>query len=98
METPAWILVIFLSCALLIFLVVAIILVIKLIGITKEAKKIIITGQGIATKADDIVENVRDMSTVGGLVKHFVSSYTKKNNKHNHKGGQTNGNKEEKEK
>lgn len=95
METPAWILVIFLSCALLIFLVVAIILVIKLIGVTKEVKKIVITGQGIATKADDIVDNVRDMSTIGGLVKHFVSSYTKKNNKHNHKGGPTNGNKEE---
>ena len=92
METPAWILVIFLSCALLIFLVVAIILVIKLIGVTKEVKKIIITGQGIATKADDIVDNVRDMSTIGGLVKHFVSSYTKKNNKRNHKGGQNNGN------
>lgn len=94
METPAWILVIFLSCALLLFLIVAIILVVKLIGVTKEVKKIVITGQGIAIKADDIVENVRDMSTVGGLVKHFVSSYTKKNNKHNHKGGQTNGNKE----
>lgn len=98
METPAWILVIFLSCALLLFLIVAIILVVKLIGVTKEVKKIVIKGQNIADKADDIVENVRDMSTIGGLVKHFVTSYTKKNNKDNHKGGQSNGNKAEKEK
>jgi biopolymer transport protein ExbB/TolQ len=97
MELPTWILVIFLSCALLLFLVLAIILLVKLIGITKEVKKIIITSQGIAEKADDIVDNVRDMSSIGGLVKHFVNSYTKRNNtKANHKGGQNNGNKEEK--
>ena len=48
---------------------------------TKEAKKIIITGQGIAEKADDIAENVKDMSSIGGLVKRFVNSYTKKDNK-----------------
>ena len=95
METSAWILVIFLSCALLLFLILAIILTIKLINITKEIKKIVITGQGIAEKADDIADNVRDMSSVGGLVKYFVNLYTKKNNKANHKGGRNNG-KEEK--
>lgn len=95
METPAWILVIFLSTALLIFLIVTIILVVKLIGITKEVKKIIIKGQGIAEKADDIVENVREMSTIGGLVKHFVNTYTNKNTKAK-KGGQTHGKDQEK--
>lgn len=75
METPAWILVIMLSVTLFIFLVVGIILIIKLISVTKEAKKIMIQGQDIAEKADDIAGNVRDMTTVGGLVKHFAESY-----------------------
>ncbi len=76
METPAWILVFILSGTLFIFLLVSIILVIKLIGVTKEAKKIVQQGQDIAEKADDIAGNVRDMTTVGGLVKYFVDSYT----------------------
>lgn len=75
METPAWILVIFLSVALFIFLLLGIILLAKLIGFTKEAKKVVVQSQGIAEKADDIVDNVRDLTTVGGLVKHFVDSY-----------------------
>ena len=41
-----------------------------------QAKKIVIQSQDIAEKADDIVGNVRDMTTVGGLVKHFVNAYT----------------------
>ena len=75
METPAWILVIILSVALFIFLVVGIILIIKLISVSGEAKKIIQQGQDIAEKADDIAGNVRDMTTIGGLVKHFTDSY-----------------------
>ena len=77
METPAWILVIFLSVALLVFLVLAIVLTAKLIGVTKEVKKIVIKGQGIAEKADGIVDNVKDMTSIGGLVKTFVNKYTK---------------------
>lgn len=76
METPAWILVFILSGMLFLFLLLFIILLIKLIGVTKEAKKIMIQGQGIAEKADDIAGNVRDMTTVGGLVKYFVDNYT----------------------
>ena len=75
METPAWILVIILSITLLIFLIVGIIFIAKLIGVTGEAKKIIQQGQNIAEKADDIAGNVRDMTTIGGLVKHFAESY-----------------------
>ena len=56
METAAWILVIFLSTALFLFIVLGIVLLIKLIGFTKEAKKIVIQSQDIAEKADDIVE------------------------------------------
>ena len=76
METPAWILVIFLSVALAIFLVLGIIVLIRVIGITKQAKTILEQGQNIAEKADDIAGNVRDLTTVGGLVKHFVNGYT----------------------
>jgi len=80
MNTAEWILVIFLSVALLIFLILAIVLTIKLIGVTKEVKKIVIKGQDIADKADDIVDNVKDMTSVGGLVKTFVNKYTKTKN------------------
>lgn len=76
METPAWILVFILSGMLFLFLLLFIILLVKLIGVTKEAKKIMLQGQDIAEKADDIAGNVRDMTTVGGLVKYFVENYT----------------------
>ena len=89
MNVAEWILVAFLSLALLVFLICGIILLIKLIQITKEAKKIILTGQSIAEKTDDIVDNVKDMTTIGGLVKTFVGNYTNnKENNHNKKGGQ----------
>ena len=78
METPAWILVFILSITLFIFLLVGIILVVKLIGVTKEAKKLMLQGQNSAEKADDIADNVRDMTTVGGLVKYFTESYIEK--------------------
>ena len=77
MNTAEWILVVFLSTALLVFLILAIVLTVKLIGITKEVKKIVIKGQDIADKADDIVGNVKDMTSIGGLVKTFVNKYTK---------------------
>ena len=78
METPAWILVFILSGTLFLFLVIGIILLVKLIGVAKAARKIIEKGQNIAEKADDIADNVRDMTTVGGLVKHFTENYIAK--------------------
>ena len=85
METPAWILVIILSATLFVFLVVGIVLIVKLINFLAEAKKIVLTGQSIAEKADDVVDNVKDMTSVGGLVKTFVERYNngkgKKSNK-----------------
>ena len=78
METPAWILVFILSITLFLFLLIGIILLIKLIGVTKEARKIMLQGQNIAEKADDIADNIRDMTTVGGLVKHFTENYIEK--------------------
>ncbi len=70
MDTAEWILVIFLSTALLIFLILAIILTAKLIGITKEVKKIVLTGQ-------DIADNIKDMSSIGGIIKTFANKFTR---------------------
>lgn len=73
MNVATWILVIMLSVALLIFLIAGIILAVKLIRLTEEAQKIVATGQNIATKADDIVDNVKGMTSVGGIVKTFAN-------------------------
>lgn len=78
MTTVEWILVVMLSCALLIFLIAGIVLAIKLIHLTEEAKKIVETGQHIATKADDIVDNVKGMTSVGGIVKTFTNRVIEK--------------------
>ncbi|MBQ6147686.1 hypothetical protein IJI70_02490 [Candidatus Saccharibacteria bacterium] len=71
MNVAEWILVAFLSLALLVFLIVSIILLVKLIELTKEAQKIVVKGQDIAAKADDVVDNVKDMTSIGGVVKTF---------------------------
>lgn len=71
MELATWILVIILSAVLLIFLILGIILVIKLIKVADDAKGIVATGQQIATKADDIVDNVKGLTSVGGIVRNF---------------------------
>ncbi len=78
MNVAEWILVIMLSVALFVFLVAGIVLVIKLIQLAKEAERIIITGQGIAAKADDIVDNVKGMTSVGGIVKTFTNRVIEK--------------------
>ena len=69
MNIAEWILVIMLAITLFIFLVAGIVLIIKLIHLANEAKKIVMTGQGIAAKADDIVDNVKGMTSVGGIVR-----------------------------
>ncbi len=73
MNVAEWILVVMLSVTLLIFLIAAIVLIIKLIHLADEAEKIVETGQGIAAKADDIVDNVKGMTSVGGIVKTFAN-------------------------
>lgn len=73
MNIAEWILVIMLAVTLFIFLVAGIILLIKLIRLADEAQKIVLTGQGIAAKADDIVDNVKGMTSVGGIVKTFAN-------------------------
>ncbi len=81
MNVAEWILVAFLSVTLLIFLILGIVLLVKLIGITKEAKKIIIKGQDIAENANGVVENVKDMTSIGGVVKTFADKFVPNENK-----------------
>lgn len=78
MTTVEWILVVILSVTLLIFLIAGIVLAVKLIRLAEEARKIVETGQQIATKADDIVDNVKGMTSVGGIVKTFANRVIEK--------------------
>lgn len=96
MDVAEWIIVGILSGTLFVFLVIGIVLLIKLIKIANQTSKIVETGQQIADKADDVVGNVKDMTSVGGLVKTFVKRYNNDNElpKSSKKGGK-NGNKEE---
>ncbi len=75
MNVAEWILVVILSVTLFIFLVVGIVLLVKLLGIAEEAKKVIKKSQDIADNANGIVTNVKDLTSVGGVVKSFVDKY-----------------------
>lgn len=81
MEIATWILVIFLSITLFVFLIVGIILIAKLIDLTDEAKQFVLKSQDIASKTEDVVENVKGMTSIGGVVKTFVDKYNSGNGK-----------------
>ena len=75
MNTAEWILVIILSLTLLVFLIVGIVLLAKLIGLSKEVKKVVIEGQEIAKNTNGIVSNVKGMTSIGGTMEMFVDKY-----------------------
>ena len=75
MNTAEWILVVILSVTLFIFLIAGIILIIKLISVSKEVKKVVIEGQDIAKNTNGIVSNVKGMTAIGGTVEMFVDKY-----------------------
>lgn len=75
MNVAEWILVVILSVTLLVFLILGIVLVVGLIGVTKEAKKVIVKSQDIADNANGIVSNVKGMTSIGGVVQTFVDKY-----------------------
>ena len=75
MNIAEWILVAILSITLFIFLIVGIVLIVKLIGLTKDAQKVVITSQDIAENANGIVNNVKGMTSIGGTVEMFVDKY-----------------------
>jgi hypothetical protein len=76
MNTAEWILVAILSVSLFIFIVVGIIFLVKLMGLVKEAKKVVVKGQDIAENANQVVSNVRGMTSIGGVIKTFADKYT----------------------
>ena len=75
MNVAEWILVVILSVTLLVFLIVGIILIVKLLGIVDEARKVVVRGQDIADNANGVVQNVRGMTSIGGVVQTFVDKY-----------------------
>lgn len=75
MNVAEWILVVILSITLFIFLIIGIILMVKLLGIADEAKRVVIKGQDIADNANGVVSNVRGMTSIGGVVQTFVDKY-----------------------
>lgn len=75
MNTAEWILVAILCVTLFVFLIIAIILMIKLLGLVDEAKKVAIKSQDIAESANGVVSNVRGLTSVGGTVEMFVDKY-----------------------
>lgn len=75
MNVAEWILVVILSITLLIFLIVGIILIVKLIDLSSEVKKVVVEGQDIAKNTNGIVSNVKGMTSIGGTVEMFVDKY-----------------------
>ena len=75
MDVAEWILVAILSLTLFVFLVVGIILMIRLLGLTDEAKKVVVKSQDIAGNANEVVANVKGLTSVGGTVEMFVDKY-----------------------
>lgn len=67
MNTAEWIIVCILAGTLFVFLICGIIFLIKLMGLIKEAKKVTITAQSIAEKADDVAGNVKKITYMGSL-------------------------------
>ena len=75
MNVAEWILVAILSVTLLVFLIVGIILMVRLLGMTDDAKRVIMKSQDIADNANGVVTNVRGLTSVGGTVEMLVDKY-----------------------
>ncbi len=75
MNVAEWILVVILAVTLFVFLVIGIILMVRLLGLTDEARKVVVKSQDIADNANDVVMNVRGMTSIGGVVQTFVDKY-----------------------
>lgn len=75
MNVAEWILVVILSVTLLLFLIIGIVLLLKLIDISNEVKKVVIESQDIARNTNGIVSNVRGMTAIGGTMEAFVNKY-----------------------
>ncbi len=75
MNVAEWILVAILSLTLFIFLIVGIVLILKLIDLSKEMKEVVIESKDIAKNANGVVSNVKGMTSIGGTMEMFVDKY-----------------------
>ena len=75
MNTAEWILVAILSVTLFVFLIVGIILLVKLISLSKDIREVVVEGKDIARNANGIVSNVKGMTSFGGTVQMFMDKY-----------------------
>ncbi len=75
MNVAEWIIVAILSVTLFVFLVVGIILIVKLIDLSKEVKEVVIEGQDIAKNTNGIVTNVKGMTSFGGAMELAIDKY-----------------------
>ncbi len=75
MNVAEWIIVAILSITLLVFLILGIVLITKLINLTKEAREVVIESQDIAKNTNGIVMNLKGMTSIGGTVEMFVDKY-----------------------
>lgn len=75
MNVAEWILVAILSVTLFVFLIVGIVLIVKLIGLSKEVEKVVVEGQDIAKNTNGIVSNVKGMTSIGGTMEMFVDKF-----------------------
>ena len=56
-------------------MILGIVLIIRLLDLSKEVKKVVIEGQDIAKNTNGIVTNVKGMTSIGGTVEMFVDRY-----------------------
>lgn len=75
MNVAEWIIVAILSITLFVFLIVGIILLVKLVDLSKEVKKVVVEGQDIARNTNGIVSNVRGMTSFGGAIEMVIDKY-----------------------
>lgn len=73
MDTAEWIIVGILSITLFVFLAVGIYTFVRINDLIKESKKVVIKGQDIAETANDVVENVKGMTSFGRLIKDVIA-------------------------
>lgn len=75
MNVAEWIIVAILSMTLMVFLIMGIVLLVKLIGLSKRVEDVVIEGKDIARNANGIVINLKGMTSFGGAVETFVDKY-----------------------
>ncbi|MDO4526908.1 MAG: hypothetical protein Q4B87_02335 [Candidatus Saccharibacteria bacterium] len=75
MNVAEWIIVAILAITLLAFLVIGIILMLRMLSLTDEAQKVIIKSQDLADNANNVITNVRGMTSIGGAVQTFVDKF-----------------------